>query len=252
MAVLECVVNVSTPVTQPWGGDEVLDVHADRWHGRSVVTVVGEEAARAVARRAVRTIDLRRHSGVHPRVGAVDVVPFVPLAGSTMADAVAARDRFAAWLADELGVPALVYGEGAPPLPEVRRSPPPFPHPTAGACCVGARPLLVAYNVVVDRPLAEARRLARSLRSPAVRALALEVGDEVQVSMNLVDPLAVGPADVFDAVGGGRAELVGLVPEAVLDAVPERRWAELDLSPGKTIEARLRGGGLRAPGRSGA
>jgi len=236
--VLECVVNVSTVAPCDWG-DDVLDVHADRWHGRSVVTVVGEDAARRVAAVAVATIDLRRHAGVHPRVGAVDVVPFVPLAGSTMADAVAARDRFAAWIEDELGVPALRYGAGAPSLPEVRRSPPPFPHPTAGAVCVGAREVLVAYNVVVDVPLAEARRLAAAVRGPAVRALALEVGGAVQVSMNLLSPLEVGPAAVFDAVGGGRAELVGLVPAAVLDATPADRWAELDLGPDRTIEARL-------------
>lgn len=247
MAVLECVINVSTALDEAWG-DDALDVHADRWHARSVVTVVGEEAARRIARIAVERIDLRRHSGVHPRVGAVDVVPFVPLAGSTMADAVAARDRLAAWLRAELGVPALVYGPGAPTLPVVRRSPPPFPHPTAGACCVGARPVLVAYNVVVDRSLADARRLASSLRSPAVRALAFPVGDEVQVSMNLLDPLVVGPAEVFDLVGGGRAELVGLVPEAVLDRIPAGRWAELDLSPDRTIEARLRAAGAGTSG----
>jgi glutamate formiminotransferase len=249
MAVLECVINVSTALDEAWG-DDVLDVHADPWHGRSVVTVVGEDAARRVASLAVSRIDLRRHSGVHPRVGAVDVVPFVPLAGSTMADAIAARDRFASWVTEELGVPALVYGPDGPSLPVVRRSPPPFPHPTAGACCVGARPVLVAYNVVVDRPLADAHRLAASLRSPAVRALAFPVGDDVQVSMNLLDPLVVGPAEVYDAIGGrGRAELVGLVPEAVLDGIPEVRWAELDLAPERTIEARLRRAG---PGTSGA
>ena len=248
MAVLECVINVSTAVTAGWG-DDVLDVHADGWHGRSVVTVVGEHAARRVARLAVERVDLRRHSGVHPRVGAVDVVPFVPLAGSTMADAVAARDRFAAWVTEELGVPALVYGPEGPSLPVVRRAPPAFPHPTAGACCVGARPVLVAYNVVVDRSLPEARRLAASLRSPEVRALAFPVGDDVQVSMNLLDPLVVGPADVFDAIGGGRAERVGLVPAALLDRIPETRWPELDLAPDRTIEARLRSVG---PGTSGA
>lgn len=238
MAVLECVLNLSTGIARHWG--DVLDVHADPWHGRSVVTVVGEDAARRVAAAAVASIDLRRHTGVHPRVGAVDVVPFVPLAGSTMADAVAARDRFAAWVTDELGVPTLVYGPDGPTLPVVRRAPPPFAHPTAGACCVGAREVLVAYNVVVPLPLADARRLATSLRSPSVRALAFTVGDEVQVSMNLLDPLEFGPAEAFDAVGGGRAELVGLVPEAVLDRVPEPRWPELDLAADRTIEARLR------------
>lgn len=235
--VLTCVANLSVGVARDWGG-EVLDVHVDAHHGRTVVTLVGEDAIRRVASAAVGSIDLRRHAGVHPRVGAVDVVPFVPLAGSTMADAVAARDRFAAWIESALRVPALRYGPERT-LPDVRRSPPPLPHPTAGACCVGARGVLVAYNVVVDATLAEARRIARSLRSPAVRALGLAVGGDVQVSMNLLDPAAVGPAEVFDAIGGGRAELVGLVPQAVLDAVPRHRWAELDLAPERTIEARL-------------
>src|SRR5690606_29249395 len=80
-------------------GAELLDVHRDPYHHRAVLTLVGEDAPRRVAEVAVERIDLRRHAGVHPRIGAVDVVPFVPLAGSTMDDAVAARDRFAEWFA---------------------------------------------------------------------------------------------------------------------------------------------------------
>src|SRR5690606_8929667 len=111
-------------------------------------------------------------------------------------------------------------------LPEVRRrafvdlapdAGPPTPHPTAGAVAVGARPVLVAYNLWLAEPDLElARRLARELRSPEVRALGLAVGEEVQVSMNLVAPERVGPADVYDRVAGStriaRAELVGLAP----------------------------------------
>jgi hypothetical protein len=91
--------------------------------------------------------------------------------------------------------------------------------------------------------VALAQHLAGLVRGPAVRSLGLQVGDEVQVSMNLIDPDAAGPADVYDAVAGHaaihRAELVGLVPRAVLHAAPEERWAQLDLSDDRTIEARL-------------
>ncbi|MBW3644905.1 MAG: glutamate formiminotransferase, partial [Actinobacteria bacterium] len=165
-------------------GGDLLDVHTDADHHRSVLTLVGEAAPRAVAAVAVERIDLRDHQGVHPRLGAVDVVPFAPLGQATLEEAVAARDRFVTWVADELGVPAFAYGAGRAPLPEVRRQAfrdlapdagPPRPHPTAGATAVGARPVLVAYNLWLAEPadLALARSLARSLRSPAVRALGL-------------------------------------------------------------------------------
>jgi glutamate formiminotransferase len=267
-AALECVVNVSegrrhdvVDALAAAAGDDLLDVHTDGSHHRSVLTMVGERAPRAVAAVAVEQIDLRSHEGAHPRLGALDVVPFAPMAGATLADAVAARDRFVAWLGNELGVPAFAYGAGRASLPEVRRQAfrelapdagPPRPHPTAGATAVGARPLLVAYNLWLAPAggLDLARSLARSLRSPAVRALGLRVGDGVQVSCNLVDPLRVGPATVYDAVAArapvARAELVGLAPQAVLDAVDPSRWSELDLHPDRTIEARLsRPGGWR-------
>ena len=234
------------------GGASVLDVHADPHHNRAVVTLAGpavEEAARAVATEAVRRIDLRLHVGVHPRLGAVDVVPFVPLAGSSMDDAVAARDRFAAWAGDELGVPCFLYGPERT-LPDVRRhaftglapdTGGSVAHPTAGAICAGARPVLVAYNLWLAEgvDLATARRVAREIRGPALRALGLDVGGQAQVSMNLLDPQRLGPADAYDAVAARtrvvRAELVGLVPASVLDAVPEARWADLDLDRSKAL-----------------
>jgi glutamate formiminotransferase len=205
-------------------------------------------------------LDLRGHEGVHPRLGVADVVPFVPLpsTGSTMADAIAARDRFAARVARELDVPCFLYGDDRP-LPSVRRlaftslaphSGPAEPHVSAGACCVGARDVLVAYNVWLQPsvPADVARSIAAALRGPAVRALALATTAGMQVSCNLVDPLSVGPAFVYDAVASRlpvqRAELVGLVPRAVVDAVPPARWAELDLDPSRTIEARLAQAGL--------
>ncbi len=258
-AVLECVVNVSEgrdpavieELAAAAGGD-LLDVHRDPHHHRSVWTLVGEQAPRAVASTAVSRIDLRDHDGVHPRLGAVDVVPFVPLGATPFADAVAARDRFAVWAGRELALPCFTYGPERT-LPDVRRhafaSLPPATgpaalHPTAGAVAVGARPVLVAYNVwLADAPLAEARRIAAALRGPTVRALGLQVGPRVQVSMNLVEPERTGPATVVDAVAREAAvagtELVGLVPDRVLQAQDPDRWEELDLGPDRTIEARL-------------
>jgi glutamate formiminotransferase len=262
--VLECVINISEgrdldligAVGQAAGAD-LLDVHRDPHHHRSVLTVVGEAAARAVAEAAIARIDLSQHHGVHPRLGAVDVVPFVPLVGSSTADAVAARDRFADWLADAHGVPCFRYGAERS-LPDVRRrafvdlapdAGPAQPHPTAGACAVGARDVLVAYNVWLAEPdLPRAVAIAGAVRGDGIRTLGLLVGDRVQVSMNLIEPLRVGPADAFDRVAGAAAqvdarldgaELVGLVPEQVLRAIEPSRWAELDLAPDRTIEARL-------------
>jgi glutamate formiminotransferase / 5-formyltetrahydrofolate cyclo-ligase len=259
--LLECVVNISegsrppvvTTIASSAGGS-LLDVHSDVHHNRSVLTLVGEEAPRAVARAAVAAIDLRRHQGAHPRLGVVDVVPFVPLAGSTLVDAVAARDRFLEWLAAELAVPGFAYGPERT-LPDVRRLAfaelppdrgPSQPHPSAGATAVGARPVLVAWNVwLADPDLALAQRIARDIRGPQLRALGLQVGRRVQVSMNLVAPDELGPAEAWDlvaeraAVAG--AELVGLTPRSVLERIDPARWAELDLAEDRTIESRLAG-----------
>lgn len=265
--MLECVVNVSEgrdPVVLAAlvdaAGDELLDVHTDPHHHRSVLTLVGDDAPRRVARVAVDRVDLRLHRGAHPRLGAVDVVPFVALGPRPPADAVDARERYLRWSADELGVPGFRYGPERS-LPEVRRrafadlapdAGGPRPHRSAGATAVGARPVLVAYNVWLAEPdVALARRIATEVRGPAVRALGLAVGSRVQVSMNLVAPAEVGPAAAFDAVARradvAGAELVGLVPADVLAAVPRHRWAELDLAPGRTIESRLEAVGRRPP-----
>ena len=257
--MLECVVNVSegrddhvVERLRAAAGTDLLDLHRDRHHHRSVLTLAGEDGARRVAAEAVATIDLRHHDGVHPRIGAVDVVPFVPLGPATMADAVGARDRFCAWAADELALPCFRYGPERS-LPDIRRRAfvdlppdcgPGQPHPTAGGCAVGARGVLVAYNVWLAEPdLDRARRVAAAVRGDGIRALGLPVGDRVQVSMNLVEPFRVGPAEAWDRVvalaPAAGAELVGLLPEAVLLAVDEARWEVLDLSPDRTIEARL-------------
>ena len=272
-AVLECVVNVSEGRDEAVidglrtvAGRSLLDLHHEGRHNRAVLTLAGPDvdgAARAVAGVGVHTIDLGSHAGAHPRLGAVDVVPFVPLDGSTMADAVTARDRFASWAANELGVPCFLYGPERS-LPDIRRAAfrtlapdvgPPEPHPTAGAICVGARPVLIAYNLLLvpGTDVSIADEIANAIRGPAVRSLGLDLEGLAQVSLNLVDWRAVGPADAYDAVAAlageagtriSAAELVGLMPEAGLDAIPEHRWADLGVSRVQTIEACLRRAGL--------
>jgi glutamate formiminotransferase len=272
--LVECVINVSEgrdsdvlAALRGAGGTALLDLHSDADHNRAVLTLAGppgamQEAARAVARAAVSLMDLGAHQGVHPRFGVLDVVPWVTLQGWPIADgpievAVEARQSFAAWAGSTLDLPCFLYGPERS-LPEVRRlawqglSPdagPTHPHPTAGATAVGARPVLLAYNLwLAESDLALARRVAAAIRRPGLRTLALPVGASVQVSCNLTDPWTVGPEAAFDAVASqavvARAELVGLVPRAVLERVPRQRWRELDLDPSTTIEARLEQAGL--------
>jgi glutamate formiminotransferase len=214
-----------------------------------------------VARTAVDVLDLTEHAGVHPRFGVLDVVPFVDLDpdGRRIAStsAVGARNRFAQWAGNDLDLPCFLYGPERP-LPEIRRHAfttlmpdfgPPAAHPTAGATAVGARGILIAYNLwLADSDLTTARSVAAALRGPSVRALGLRVGIATQVSCNLVNPDRIGPAEVYDFVASrvdvARAELVGLVPAEVLRGIPVGRWRELDLDPARTIEARLEEAGL--------
>ena len=260
--MLECVVNISEGTDSRVIGELadsvsgwLLDIHTDAHHNRSVFTLVGENAPRSLARRAVELLDITSHEGVHPRLGVVDVVPFVPLTGSTMADATRARDSFAQWAWEELSVPSFLYDD-AYTLPMVRKNAwnsltpamgDPVPHPTAGAMCVGVRDLLVAYNVWLrNTDLTTAQRWASQVRTSGIRTLGLDVGGHRQVSMNLVNPLVTTPEMAYDRVmevAGAdhvaRAELVGLVPRRVLDLIPEIRWEELDLEVDRTIEDRL-------------
>ena len=217
----------------------------------------------------MQLLSLGEHEGAHPRFGVVDVVPFVPLGpggapGPPPCDAAPARDAFAAWAGAELGVPCFCYGPLADgsvrTLPDVRRhafadlapdAGPPVPHPLAGAMAVGARGVLLAWNLwLAGAGAALARRIAARLRSPEVRVLGFDLPSGAQVSCNLVDPLRVGPGAVFDRVEEllvegapgaliARCELVGLAPAAVVEATPRARWAQLDLSPERTVEARL-------------
>jgi len=247
------------------GGARLLDRHHDPDHNRAVFTLAGEPGrlARAMvdgARAAVERIDLTRHEGVHPRVGAVDVAPIVHLTdedrGAANAEALVLADA----LGHELGLPVYLYGalaggrsraelrRGGPEALIARTTPdygPRHLHPTAGATLVAARPPLVAFNLRVDAPLDEAKRIAAAIREggpeglPGVRAigLALERGGIVQVSTNLEG--ATTAAQVVEAVlrhtRVSSAELVALAPEKALAGFPE----DLPLHNRATIEERL-------------
>ncbi len=247
-------------------GPCLLDLHRDEHHHRSVLTLAGtpatlEEAVRRLVSAAVDRLDLRAHQGAHPRSGVVDVVPFVPLGrgcpvprDADLAPAVAARDRFASWATSALGLPCVLYG----PLPtgEVRTLPEArrtmrgtVGHATAGVTAVGARPVLVAYNLWLGADdLALAERIAREVRGPTLRALGFRLGSKVQVSCNLIDPWRLGPGRAHDEIadrlrGTGTsivdAELVGLLPRDVLHAIDRERWEPLGLAESSTIESRL-------------
>lgn len=254
-------------------GADVADRSSDPDHHRSVFTLLGppaavEAAVLAAAAVAVERIDLRRHEGVHPRIGALDVLPFVPLAGLTMADARASARRVARRLADELGLPVYYYAEASEPpgrgLAALRRGgfetlaaewpaertpdvlpaewPHPGAHPTAGAVCVGARGVLLAWNVYLDGvPLDAARGIAGEIRERdggfrGVRALALELPrrDAVQISMNVEDVQATPPMSVFRRIEalagrhGGRTagtEVIGLLPDELVASAAGDRLA---------------------------
>jgi glutamate formiminotransferase len=271
--MLESVVNVSecTDLTviaelSDACGASLLDTHLDKDHNRSVFTLAGDDLVASclnLAVAAIDRIDIVRHSGVHPRIGVVDVVPFVPIGIDPFAtdidltEALEARAEFAQALVTARNVPCFLYGPERS-LPDVRRGAfrtmkpdvgPAVPHPRAGACCVGARSVLVAYNVLLrGGDVSLARRIATDIRSDAVRSLGFEVGGQPQVSCNLIDPLRVGVEATYDMIdrraraegaAAGQAELVGLVPERLLVEIPRRRWSELGLSDSVTIESRL-------------
>jgi glutamate formiminotransferase / 5-formyltetrahydrofolate cyclo-ligase len=257
--VLKCVVNVSegrnqailNALAQSCAGD-LLDIHSDPDHNRSVFTLIGVDAPRALARAAAARLNINDHIGVHPRIGVVDVVPFVPLIDSTIREAHIARDEFVTWAVTDLEIPCFIYGTERT-LPDIRKTAwttlmpdagPRLPHPTAGAMCVGVREPLVAYNLwLEDVDLVTTRRIASSVRTAEIRALGLQIGAFTQVSVNLIQPMIMGPNDVYDAVSQyaavHHAELVGLLPAAVLANIPRARWEDLDLSVEQTIEWRL-------------
>ncbi|MGI8795920.1 MAG: glutamate formimidoyltransferase [Acidimicrobiia bacterium] len=280
--MLECVVNVSEgrrhDVLDAIGGAcerSLLDVHADPDHHRSVFTLAGpaerdaEAAARSLARAVAERLDVSSHEGVHPRLGALDVVPFVALDGDTFVAVDAAR-AFAEWIAEELGVPAFLYGDAdrdGRSLPDARRDAftrrrpdhgPAHPHPRLGAVAVGARPPLVAVNCDLDRDdVILAREIAAQVRDrdgglPGVRALGFELASRgrAQVSMNVTRLPVCGVERACTAVrrlayeGGADVEgveLVGLVPAAELERCTPEFVAWSGIGPDQTIEARLAG-----------
>ena len=241
-------------------GARVVHRTSDAVHHRSVVTAVGSgadvvAAAVALAGVARDRIDLRAHRGAHPRIGALDVLPFVPLPGATLDDAVVLAHRAAARIWREAGVPAYLYGAAASAphrehLAAVRdgefeglaaRLADPrwrfdygdLAHPTAGAVAVGARPFLVAFNVeLATGDLGVARHIARVLRGSSgglrtLKCLGLRIADDrVQVSCNVTDVDAVPLYRVTELVRRAarragvdvlRSELIGLAPRSVVE-----------------------------------
>ncbi len=288
MALLESVPNVSegrdpaviAAVAGAFGGrGRVLDVHTDSEHHRSVYTLVADEddlagVLLAGIAQAAELIDLREHDGIHPRVGAADVVPIVPLGPGQMERACEVALELGRRVGDELGLPVFLYGEsgeGVRPAFYRRGGPaelqaridrgelrPAFGPPTldsrAGAVLIGARPLLVAFNVELRTGTrADAQAIASEVRAssggmPGVQALGLllPASGRVQVSLNVIDvdaaPLAAVVARVREAAAGrgvevGPSELVGLLPES---AVAEPALLGLgELPDDRVLERRL-------------
>jgi glutamate formiminotransferase len=266
-------------------GVRLLDHSSDVAHNRSVFTFAGEDgpvgrAVLALFETAVPAIDLRTHRGAHPRLGAVDVVPFIPLDGATMSACVTLARQTAATVSDRLQIPVFLYEEAASRdgrrnLADIRRGEfeglaekmaapewapdygPPRPHPTAGATAIGARAPLIAFNVnLATSDLSVARAIAATVREssgglPFVKALgvALNHRDIVQVSMNVTDFRKMPLVRVFEAVLGEaerrgarvlESEIVGLVPEAALPPDPAHTLRLAEFSPDQVLERRLR------------
>lgn len=265
-------------------GVRLLDLDSDRDHNRSVITFLGEpdpvlEAAQGLAEEAIGRIDMTRHSGSHPRMGALDVAPFVPVRGVEQEQALEIARRFGRFVGEKLGVPVYYYEEAATrperqSLPAIRRGeyealPEKFKDPAwepdegpfefnarSGATVTGVRFPLVAFNVnlrTADKALAD--RIARAVRYSSggfryVRAIGLELEgqDLVQVSMNLVNYTKTPIPRVLDTVRSEAArhgvavagtELVGPVPLAALEEVLKHYLQTHDFSMEQIIELAL-------------
>ena len=278
--VVEEIVEAIGAVT----GAHLLDWSSDPSHNRAVFTLVGEaspvqQALLRLFEIAVARIDMRTHRGEHPRIGAVDVVPFVPLGATPTSACVDLARTVGAQVADRFDLPIFLYEQAATAEPRrrleaVRRGQfeglaeklvdpgwrpdygPRHPHPTAGATAVGARGPLIAFNVNLDTDnLAVARQIARRVRAsdgglPSVKALGVRLADRslVQVSMNLTDYRRTSLSEAVARVTReaerlgvtvAETEVIGLVPQAALD----RRMPTLDgrvlVRPDQTLEARL-------------
>jgi glutamate formiminotransferase len=232
-------------------GARLLDWRSDAVHHRSVLTIVGGAeqvlaAAVALAGVALERIDLRNHRGVHPRIGSLDVLPFVPLEDATLEEAVALAHRAGAEIWKRFGIPSFYYGAAARRperllLPDIRRNLEWLPdegelqrHPSAGAIAIGARNVLIAFNVeLATTDLAAAREIALAIRERngglrSLRALAFPRGDDrVQVSLNVTDYLATPLHRVVELITQLAAErgvevygceLVGCLPWAAVES----------------------------------
>ncbi len=294
MTLIECVPNFSEG-RRPEVVDEIaaaiagtpgvtlLDRQSDGHHNRSVLTFVGEAAAaqeaafRAVSA-AARLIDLNRHEGAHPRFGATDVVPFVPVGVDDMPVCIETAHGLGIRVGAELGIPVYFYEEAARRperrnLADVRRGEfeglrdeigrdparapdegPAAVHPRAGAVAIGARPALIAYNVNLESADLElARRIAREIRErdgglPCVKAIGLALDDGVQVSMNLTDYRRTSVLAAFEAVRSRAAaagaavresEVVGLLPEDALTGLAREVLLAPRLTRSQVLEARI-------------
>ena len=247
-------------------GVHLLDRTSDADHNRSVLTFAGPAdgvtaAMEAAVEEAIARIDMNTHAGQHPRIGAVDVIPFVPLAGTTMDEAIELARDFGSHVAERFELPVYLYAKAAQRsdrdvLADIRRPQyeglrdligepgnapdfgPPRLHPTAGAVAVGARPFLIAYNINLQtRDLELAKSIARRVRErggglPRVQALGLDLAELgcVQVSMNLLDfsitPMwrvweTVTELAREEGVEARESELIGLCPLAALTAVAD-------------------------------
>ena len=263
----------------------ILDVSSDASHNRSVITFVASveqaaDAAYAGIAKARDLIDLTVHTGEHPRLGATDVVPFIPLEGATMDDCIALARRLADRVGRELEIPVYLYERAATRpdrenLADIRRGEfeglrseigtnpardPDFGprqiHPTAGAVVIGARPFLVAYNVYLGPAsnLAVAKDVAKAVRGSSgglryVKGLGLEVDGQAQVSMNLVDIEKTPLYRAFDmvkmeaearGVSPTWSEIVGLVPERALFDTAARHVQLREFSPDLVLERKVR------------
>ncbi len=293
MKLIECVPNFSEgrnqqtvealrQAVQKIDGVRLLDASADADHNRCVLTLIAPsegivEGAMAVAEEALRRIDMRRHEGIHPRIGAVDVVPFIPLGEATMAEAVTAAHCFGHEFAKRTGVPVYFYGEAAlkperRQLPDVRRGgyegltarlKDPQWYPDAGdavfnehwgATAVGARIPLVAFNVNLDSTdLSLAREIACAVREssggfPCVKAIGLFLAgrNKIQVSMNLTDYRKTSLRTVFDSIEKMartrgvsilHSELIGLLPRDALADATPEYLRLIDFSEDRIIES---------------
>jgi glutamate formiminotransferase len=267
------VIDTLAGVAESIPGAFLLDRTSDRDHNRTVLTIAGtpsavEETAIRLVGEAAARIDLREHRGVHPRMGACDVLPFVPLDGSTIEECVAVAHRVGGEIWKRYGVPVYFYEAAAlqparRKLEDVRRggfeNPQLFPdvgrelHPSAGATIIGARKFLVAYNInLKTSDTAVAKKIAGKVRAssgglPCVKALGLELKSrgQAQVSLNLTD-FEVTPVDAAyraverEALALGveiaGSELIGLIPRRALPMI-DVKWENVDAS--KVLENRL-------------